>query len=342
MKDNLKQKISSEAVDYIEKYVDLDSANILVISTTNPFNLFLKSNNNAIINLSRINNIRYINKFFEAINEKLDTEGYYIGCVETITARRNRKRLSKVPLIGSLYFSFEFIFLRFFPKIVFLKTIYFKITRGRNRLLSKAETLGRLVSCGFEIENYETFEGLLYFVAKKKTAPLANINPSYGLFYRMPRVGKNKKTIGIYKLRTMHPYSEFLQAYMYSIQGTSNGDKANDDFRVTKWGKFFRKFWIDELPMIINLLRGEVKIIGVRPLSIPKFDMYPDELQEKRTQFKPGLIPPFYSDLPESFEELIKSENNYLDAYKISPLKTDFIYFFSAIRNIIFKGARSK
>lgn len=342
MQDNLKQKIGSEAIDYIKKYVDLNSANILVISTTNSFNLSLGKNNSAIINLSRINNIRYINKFFEAINEKLESEGYYIGCVETISGRRNRKKLTKIPLIGSLYFSFEFIFLRVFPKIVFLKTIYFKITRGRNRLLSKAETLGRLASCGFEIENYQSFNGLLYFIAKKKTEPLTNINPSYGLFYKMPRVGKNKKIIGIYKLRTMHPYSEFLQSYMYSIQGTSNGDKANDDFRVTKWGKILRKFWIDELPMFLNLLKGEVKLIGVRPLSKPKFDMYPTELQEKRTAFKPGLIPPFYSDLPESFEDLIKSENNYLDAYKISPLKTDFIYFFSAIKNIIFKGARSK
>ena len=66
------------------------------------------------------------------------------------------------------YFLFEFTFLRVFPKIWGAKKIYFIVTRGRNRLLSKAEALGRVVSCGFEIIDYEYINGLIYVITKKQ------------------------------------------------------------------------------------------------------------------------------------------------------------------------------
>ena len=102
-----------------------------------------------------------------------------------------------------------------------------------------------------------------------------------------------------------------------------------------------RKFWLDELPMIFNLLRGDMKIVGVRPLSKQYFNLYTDELKEKRLKFKPGLVPPFYVDMPRTFDEIMDSENKYLDAYAKNPLWTDFRYFFNAAYNIIFRRARS-
>jgi len=140
----------------------------------------------------------------------------------------------------------------------------------------------------------------------------------------------------------MHPYSEFIQDYVYTKHGTANGDKAIDDFRVTSWGKVLRMFWLDELPMVFNLLKGDVKLVGVRPLSKSKFKMYPKKLQEKRIQIKPGLVPPFYADLPKTFDEHMASENRYLDAYARAPFRTDFRYFFKALFNIVCKKARSQ
>src|SRR5690606_25533350 len=125
----------------------------------------------AIVNLSKTNNIRRINKFFEAVNALLPYGGTYIGCVETIQARKTRKRISKIPVLRDLYFMLEFIFLRVFPKVYGLKKLYFLVTRGRNRLLSKAETLGRLVCCGFDIKDHTTINGLLYFVVQKVSEP---------------------------------------------------------------------------------------------------------------------------------------------------------------------------
>jgi lipopolysaccharide/colanic/teichoic acid biosynthesis glycosyltransferase len=139
----------------------------------------------------------------------------------------------------------------------------------------------------------------------------------------------------------MHPYAEYLQEYVYEKSALQEGGKFKDDFRVTTMGKFFRKFWIDELPMLINLFRGELKIVGVRPLSEHYFSLYSKELREKRIKTKPGLIPPFYVDLPKTLEGIQASEFKYLNAYEKHPLLTDWKYFWVAVWNIIFRNARS-
>jgi lipopolysaccharide/colanic/teichoic acid biosynthesis glycosyltransferase len=93
--------------------------------------------------------------------------------------------------------------------------------------------------------------------------------------------------------------------------------------------------------MIVNILKGDMKLVGVRPLSPHFFGLYTKELQDMRTKFKPGFIPPFYVDLPKTMNQIMVSEIKYLKAYKASPLKTDVKYFFLAIKNVLFKGARS-
>jgi Sugar transferases involved in lipopolysaccharide synthesis len=94
--------------------------------------------------------------------------------------------------------------------------------------------------------------------------------------------------------------------------------------------------------MLINLLRGDLKIVGVRPLSRHYFSLYTTELQERRIKYKPGLIPPFYVDKPDTLEEIMASELKYFDAYDKHPLFTDLRYFFLAFYNIVFKKYRSK
>jgi len=69
--------------------------------------------------------------------------------------------------------------------------------------------------------------------------------------------------------------------------------------------------------------------------------MYPKEVQELRIKFKPGLVPPFYFDLPKNFEELVRSEVKYLNEYAQQPVLTDIKYFFGSFYNILIKKARS-
>jgi lipopolysaccharide/colanic/teichoic acid biosynthesis glycosyltransferase len=158
----------------------------------------------------------------------------------------------------------------------------------------------------------------------------------------MRRVGKNGEIISVFKFRTMSPYAEYLQEYIKQRYGLGESGKFSNDFRVTSWGKWFRRCWIDELPMIVNLIKGDLKLIGVRPISPHYLGMYPDALKAFRTKYKPGLIPPFYADLPKGFEEIIASEEKYLRAYDKSPLRTDVQYFCKIFWNIVVKRARSK
>ncbi len=207
--------------------------------------------------------------------------------------------------------------------------------------MSKAEILGRLVSCGFKILEIIDHEGLTYVIAKKIREPYFDSRPSYGPIFKMKRIGKNNKTINVYKLRTMHPYSEYLQEYVVEQNKLQKSGKIEKDYRITSWGKILRRLWIDEFPMLINWIKGDLSLVGVRALSEHYFSLYPKELQDLRVQFKPGLIPPYYADLPKDFYEIMESERKYLIKKTERPFTTDVVYFWKALVNILFRGARS-
>ena len=95
--------------------------------------------------------------------------------------------------------------------------------------------------------------------------------------------------------------------------------------------------------MLINLFKGELKLVGVRPLSCHYFSLYTPEMQELRTKVKPGLLPPFYYDkqTPKTIEEVQASDRRYVEAYLLHPFLTDIRYFFGTICNIIIRGKTS-
>jgi lipopolysaccharide/colanic/teichoic acid biosynthesis glycosyltransferase len=89
-------------------------------------------------------------------------------------------------------------------------------------------------------------------------------------------------------------------------------------------------------------LKGDLKLVGVRPLSAQYLGLYPAEAQEYREKFKPGLIPPFYADLPKTLDEIVASEMRYLQAYQRRPFLTDLKVLCKAFYNIVFRMVRSK
>ncbi len=327
---------------YLSKFIDIESKDVEVVKTTTAFNVVkIPSLKKGIINLNKINDIKNINVFFKLINDKLESGGLFIGCVETKKERRKRI-YRKYPIgIAQIYYLFDFIFKRVFSKLWITKWLYFFVTAGRNQVLSKAEALGRLAYCGFEIINECEIDNIHYFVAKKVKSVENVKEPRFSILFRMNRVGEKGELINVYKIRTMHPYAEYLQDYVYKINNLQKGGKFKNDFRVTTWGKVLRKLWLDELPMIINLLKGQLKIVGVRPLSKHYLSLYSSELIEKRKTIKPGLIPPFYADMPETLDEIMDSELKYINAYLKNPFSTDLKYFFKAFSNIIIKKVRS-
>ncbi len=335
-------EVGKEIFHMLNNWVNLYSPHCHILATTTRFNILnLEDGTKCIINLRRINDVRYLNKFFEAANDKLVDQGVLIAFAETKDLRKHRI-LHKYPaVINYFMYAIDFMIKRVLPKFKLTQKLYFLITRGENRVLSKAEIFGRLYSCGFEILDEVYKNNYLFFLARKIRKPHYPADPTYGPLIKLRRVGKDGKIIKVYKFRTMHPYAEYLQEYMYTKNNLQEGGKFKNDFRVSTLGRIMRKLWIDELPMIFNLLKGDIKLVGVRPLSQHYFSLYTKELQEKRLKHKPGLIPPFYADMPKTLDEIMTSEMNYLIAYEQRPLKTDIRYFFKSFYNIFFRHARS-
>ena len=241
--------------------------------------------------------------------------------------------------LGSYFF--DFIIKRILPKIKFTRGLYFFLTRGENAVISRAEALGRLSRAGFRIKQESFIGNQLCIEARKVSDPLPLNGMMYGPLIALPRIGKNGTMILVYKLRTMHPYSEYIQDYVYKLHDLQRGGKFKNDFRITSWGAICRKIWLDEVPMLHNFFRGDMKLIGIRPLSKQYFELYKKEVQERRVKYKPGLIPPFYADMPVDLEGIQTSELKYLDSFDKHPFLTDSLYFWKSGWNILFRKARS-
>lgn len=332
--------------EFLDSHIDLsriDAHTSVVLNTDNLYNVETIEDGslNLFVNLSRLNDIRRINRYLLEVHKKFFNGSYFVGCADTINTRY-RKIMSKFPkYLAETIYAVDFLIFRVLPKIPVLNKVYFAASRGKNRVISEAEVLGRLYFCGFEVLASDNINQSFYFIARKVKQPSIDHNPSYGPLIKLRRIGYNGNIIYINKLRTMHPYSEYLQDYVYQQNRLQLNGKFQEDFRVTKWGKVFRKLWIDELPQISNFLRGDISLVGVRALSEQYFNLYPEELKQLRIKFKPGLVPPYYADMPKSFEEIVESEKRYLLSKQQKPFRTDVRYFSKALYNIFFRGARS-
>jgi lipopolysaccharide/colanic/teichoic acid biosynthesis glycosyltransferase len=99
------------------------------------------------------------------------------------------------------------------------------------------------------------------------------------VFYRQLRVGRDGEPFELWKLRTMVPGAESIGAGLYVLEG---------DPRITRTGKLVRRFSLDELPNLINVLKGDMAIVGPRPTVQEQVDRY-TERQRRRLAVKPGI-----------------------------------------------------
>jgi hypothetical protein len=288
------------------------------------------------IDLELINTRRQnLDAFFGAINSRLPDAGIYIGCVESNSVRKERVFRKYPKLIAKTVWTWDFVVNRVLPKLTYTKGIYNFLFSKRNHVLSKAEALGRLSYAGFEIIGHELINNRFYYSVIKVTQPQFDKKPSGGLVFKMPRISKGGKIIGVYKIRTMHPYSEYLQDYVVKMNGYNIVGKPNKDFRLTHWGKILRKLHLDELPQLLNVLKGELNIVGVRPISQFGFKALPADLQKDRIKYKPGCIPPNVSLGKTGFDGVIAAERQYLTERRKHGSIIHIKYFWMAMRNLL-------
>ncbi len=100
------------------------------------------------------------------------------------------------------------------------------------------------------------------------------------VFYLQERIGLKNSKFMIFKFATMLKNSIDMGTGSITLQ---------NDFRVTTFGKFLRKTKINELPQIINILKGDISLVGPRPLVTKTFEAYSNEIQKKIYEVKPGL-----------------------------------------------------
>lgn len=96
------------------------------------------------------------------------------------------------------------------------------------------------------------------------------------VIFRQPRPGKNEKIFNMYKFRTM------------TNEKDENGNLLSDEKRLTSFGKFLRSTSLDELPELINILKGDMSFVGPRPLLVEYLKLY-NEKQKHRHDVRPGL-----------------------------------------------------
>jgi len=110
------------------------------------------------------------------------------------------------------------------------------------------------------------------------------------VFFIQERIGVNRKPFRMYKFRTMYDRADEAQAEMEEFNESGRGlFKIRKDPRVTPVGRFLRRFSLDELPQLINVIRGEMVIVGPRPLPRRDFENYYEEWHYSRHSGMPGL-----------------------------------------------------
>lgn len=107
-------------------------------------------------------------------------------------------------------------------------------------------------------------------------AVLVKIKLGSPVIFKQARPGKNEKIFNLYKFRTM------------TDERDENGNLLPDGIRLTKFGKFLRKTSLDELPEAVNILKGDMSVVGPRPLLVKYLPLY-SERQKHRHDVRPGL-----------------------------------------------------
>jgi lipopolysaccharide/colanic/teichoic acid biosynthesis glycosyltransferase len=155
-------------------------------------------------------------------------------------------------------------------------------------------------------------------------AALIKLTSRGPVFYRSLRVGRRGRYFVCWKFRSMYDGSARAEV---AADNEHRGHlfKVRDDPRITPLGRYMRKFSVDELPQLFNVLRGEMSMVGPRPL--PAEDLDPDGLStkfrhwaEERSRVRPGITGLWQTNGRSnvSFEEMMKMDIEYLS--KASPL----------------------
>lgn len=165
--------------------------------------------------------------------------------------------------------------------------------------------------------------------------PAIKIESKGPIFFKQKRVGKNGRYFYVYKFRSMYPDAEErLKELMAQNEMSGLMFKMENDPRITKVGKFIRKTSIDELPQFINVLKGDMSLVGTRPPTVNEFKQY-DGHHKRRLSMKPGITGMWQAygrNSVTDFEEVVKMDLEYIDNWSLG---LDFRILVKTVQSVL-------
>lgn len=152
------------------------------------------------------------------------------------------------------------------------------------------------------------------------TAFLIMITSPGPVFFIQERVGLNKRRFRLYKFRTMLKDAELKQAELESLNEVKGPVfKIKNDPRITPIGKFLRKTSIDELSQLINVLKGDMSLVGPRPLPVRDYNGFDQDWHRRRFSVRPGITCLWQVDGRSSipFEQWMELDMEYIDNWSL-------------------------
>ena len=172
-------------------------------------------------------------------------------------------------------------------------------------------------------------------------APIIKLDSKGPVIFAQNRVGRNGRIFKCYKFRSMRSDAEALKKSLMS-KNEMNGlmFKMENDPRITKVGHFIRKTSIDELPQFLNVLKGDMSLVGTRPPTVDEYNHY-EPKHKARVSMAPGLTGLWQvsgrSDI-KNFDEVVKLDMEYINNWSVF---LDLKIILLTIKVVLFgKGAK--
>jgi exopolysaccharide biosynthesis polyprenyl glycosylphosphotransferase len=142
------------------------------------------------------------------------------------------------------------------------------------------------------------------------------------VFFSQERAGRDTKAFRLIKFRSMYVDAEKRKQEMGKLNESRDGVmfKIQEDPRITRVGKFIRRYSIDELPQLINVLKGEMSLVGPRPLIFPEAAALETKWHMRRLELRPGLTGPWqiYGRSQSPFQEMVRFDYQYVAGWSLA------------------------
>jgi len=142
------------------------------------------------------------------------------------------------------------------------------------------------------------------------------------IFFRQPRAGRGNTSFALIKFRSMYQDADERKAEVEGLNEAADGVmfKIRRDPRVTRLGRIMRRFSIDELPQLFNVLKGEMSLVGPRPLIFPETAALDETWHLRRLELRPGLTGPWqiYGRSQSPFQEMVRFDYQYVAGWSLA------------------------